>query len=219
MRIYLRLSQTEELLPFNYQELLTGVIHKWIGKNNDIHGKPNQYSFSWIQNTIAEKGGLKLKNEAYFFISSYDESFIKNLIKGIMKDPDMFLGVSVIDIQIQNIPNFAPVQEFLMASPVLLKVKEDNQIKHVTIDDDSFEEVLTQSLVNHLNRANIGSDGVRVIINPKSSYRSTKMVTYKGIKNKSSLVPIVIEGNQEQIAYAWCNGLGNSTGIGFGALK
>ena len=45
------------------------------------------------------------------------------------------------------------------------------------------------------------------------------MVTYNGIKNRASLVPIVIEGTTEQITFAWSVGLGNSTGIGFGALK
>lgn len=219
MRVYISLSKTDNLIPFNYQELLTGAIHKWIGRDNDIHGKPSQYSFSWIQNTVAQKGGLRLKSDAYFFISSYDDALIKRIIKGILANPLVFLDVNVTDVQIENIPTFEFSQEFLMASPVLLKVKENNRTKHITIEDETFEEVLTQSLVNSLNRAMINSDGVKVKVNPKSSFKSTKMVTYKGIKNKASLVPLVIEGNQEQIAYAWCNGLGNSTGIGFGALK
>lgn len=219
MRIYIRLSKTEKLLPFNYQELLTGVVHKWIGENNEVHGKPNQYSFSWIQNTIAHKGGLKLKHDAFFFISSYDDTLIKRIIKGILKNPEMFLGIQVADVQIQNIPDFESVHEFMMGSPVFLKVKENNKTKHVTIKDESFEEVLTQSFINKLKKAQINPDGVQVRMNPASTYRQTKLVKYKGIDNKTSLVPITIEGNQEQIAYAWCNGLGNSTGIGFGSLK
>lgn len=219
MRIYLKLSKNEKTIPFNYQELLVGVIHKWIGSNNDIHGKPSQYSFSWIKNTRAQKNGLILKNDAFFFISSYDDMLIKRLIKGIIKDPEMFLGVRVVDVQLQDTPDFASVQEFLMGSPVLLKVKENNKTKHITIEDESFEEVLTQSFINKLKKAQINSDGVQVRINPTSTYRQTKLVTYKGINNKTSLVPIIIKGNQDQIAYAWCNGLGNSTGIGFGSLK
>lgn len=219
MRIYIRLSKSDNLLPFNYQELLTGVLHKWIGENNEVHGKPNQYSFSWIENTVAQQEGLKLKNDAFFFISSHDDLLIKRIIKGIIKNPEMFFDIQVVDVQIQNIPEFNSVQEFLLGSPVLLKTKENNRTKHITIVDESFEEVLTQSFINKLKKAQINSDGVRVRINPTSTYRQTKLVTYKGINNKTSLVPIIIEGNQEQIAYAWCNGLGNSTGIGFGSLK
>ena len=49
MRIYLKLSSNQKIIPFNYQELLTGVIHKWIGESNEYHGKTGQFSFSWIQ--------------------------------------------------------------------------------------------------------------------------------------------------------------------------
>ena len=60
MRIYLRLSRNQKVIPFTYQELLVGVIHKWIGSDNVIHGKSGQYSFSWIQNTSATKEGINL---------------------------------------------------------------------------------------------------------------------------------------------------------------
>jgi len=66
MRIYLSLTKNNKTIPYNYQELLTGTIHKWIGKENEIHGEPNRYSFSWIQNTKASKEGIFLKEGAYF---------------------------------------------------------------------------------------------------------------------------------------------------------
>ncbi|MGN9307593.1 CRISPR-associated endoribonuclease Cas6 [Enterococcus faecium] len=47
----------------------------------------------------------------------------------------------------------------------------------------------------------------------------TKLVYYKNIGNKTSICPVIIEGTPEQIAFAWNVGVGNSTGIGFGALK
>lgn len=219
MRIYIKLSKNEKIIPFNYQELLTGVIHKWIGKDNKIHGKSGHYSFSWIQNTIANKKGINLNEDAYFFIGTYEESLLKQIIKGVLEDPNMFHGVKVIDVQIKNIPNFNSSEKFLMASPVLLKMKEGNKSKHVTIEDANFEEVLTDSFKNKLNKANLLSDGVSIRLNPETSFRQTKLVTYKGIMNKTSLAPIIIEGTPEQIAFAWCVGLGNSTGIGFGTLK
>lgn len=219
MRIYLKLCKNESSIPFNYQELLTGVIHKWIGKANEIHGGSGHYSFSWIQNTIANKKGINLKDGAFFFIGTYEESLLKQIIKGVLQDPEMFHGIKVTDVQVKNIPNFADTEKFLMASPVLLKMKEGNKINHVTLEDENFEEVLTQSFKSKLDKSNLSSEGVSIRLNPKTDFRQTKLVTYKGIKNKTSLAPIIIEGTPEQIAFAWCVGLGNSTGIGFGALK
>lgn len=219
MRIYLKLSKNSKKIPFNYQELLTGVIHKWIGENNNIHGKSGQYCFSWIQNSSVNKDGIDLKKDSYFFISSQDVSLIKSVIKGILSDPTMFSGVSVTDVQIKDTPDFEPNQSFWMASPVLLKVRDGEKTRHVTLENDDFEEVLTDNLKRKLEKAEISSDGLTIILNPQTNFRQTKLVTYKGIKNKASFAPIIISGTQEQIEYAWSVGLGNSTGIGFGSLK
>jgi len=55
----------------------------------------------------------------------------------------------------------------------------------------------------------------------ESSYAKagTKKVTYNGIENRASWCPAIIEGNAETKLFAWNVGLGNSTGIGFGAIK
>lgn len=219
MRIYLRLRKNTQIIPFHYQELLTSMIHKWIGQDNEFHGESGHYSFSWLQNTKAYKNGVDLKNDAYFFISSRNENLLKKIIKNILEDPDMFNGVSVIDIRIKNTPEFTSSENFLMASPVLLKEKQGDEIKHITLIDDDFEEVLTNNLKRKLDKVGIGSEGVIVSLDPEKSFRQTKLVTYKGIKNKTSLAPVIIKGTPKQIAFAWTSGLGNSTGIGFGALK
>lgn len=219
MRIYLKLSKNNKVVPYNYQELLTSVIHKWIGSNNEHHGQPGQFSFSWIQNTKSTKKGLNLQDGAYFFISSLNDKLIKEIINGVLEEPEMFCGVRVTDVQIKNTPKFYNVQRFLMASPVLIKVKEEEAIRHVTVEDDDFDEKLTISFKNKLDKAGISSHEASIQLDPDSSFRSTKLIDYKGVKNRASLAPIIICGNKEQIEYAWSMGIGNSTGIGFGALK
>jgi CRISPR-associated endoribonuclease Cas6 len=47
----------------------------------------------------------------------------------------------------------------------------------------------------------------------------TKLISYGKIKNRVSVCPIIIKGTPETKAFAWNVGVGNSTGIGFGALK
>lgn len=219
MRIYLHLSKNTKIIPFNYQELLTGTIQKWIGMNNKIHGKSGQFSFSWIQNTIANKNGIELQHNAYFFISSINVELIKKIIKGILNDPSMFNGIIVKDIQIKNTPVFGGSERFLMASPVLLKLRDGEKIRHVTLKDNDFEQVLTNNIKRKLEKAGISSEGVKIQLDPKTNFRQTKLVVYKGIENKTSFAPIMVNGTQEQIAFVWNMGLGNSNGIGLGAVK
>jgi len=38
MRIHLKTQPTRETIPFDHQPQLTGVIHKWLGWNEE-HGK------------------------------------------------------------------------------------------------------------------------------------------------------------------------------------
>ena len=41
---------------------------------------------------------------------------------------------------------------------------------------------------------------------------------YKKHKKKGSICPVIIEVSPESIAFAWNVGIGNNTGMGFGAL-
>ena len=47
MRIYLRTTPNDVIVPFDYQQKIVGTIHKWLG-NNEIHDKISLYSFSWL---------------------------------------------------------------------------------------------------------------------------------------------------------------------------
>ncbi len=219
MRLHINLTKNKEVIPYNYQQLITGVIHKWLGKNNNIHGSNIKFTFSWLLNTKATKEGISLKENSSFFISAYNEVIIRKILDGLLKDPEMFYGVNVKDVVIQHTPNFESSTTFFLASPILLKVKEDNNIKHLTYKDENFEKELTNNLKRKLDFEGIDSSNLSVKLAPNTHYRSTKLVTYKGIKNRTTLAPILISGNEQQIKYAWCVGLGNSTGIGFGALK
>jgi CRISPR-associated endoribonuclease Cas6 len=219
MRLYLTLSRNKETIPFNYQHLLTGVIHKWIGAENQEHGKRSFYSFSWLQNTSTVKNGINLKNNSYFFISAYNDELIKRITKGILNDPGTFCGSKVIDVQLKERPEFSSEECFVLTSPILLRKKDGEKVKHIIYTDKEFDLLLTESLKNKLNSAGLNSDDVEVQLDKSYLLPTTKLVDYKGIKNKTTLAPVIIKGSSEQIAFAWETGLGNSTGIGFGSLK
>lgn len=221
MRIYLRLAGNIEKIPFNYQKHITGAIHKWIGRDNQIHGKSGMFNFSWIQNTVAQNGYLVLRRDSYFFISSFYDDVIKSITKGILNDPFIFHELRVTDVQIQAAPHFNESENFYMASPILLKANGDRskKIRHVTFLDSDFQSLLTENLIKKLSKAGIDSYGCSIRLCPDNNSRCTKLVDYNGIKNKTTFAPLIISGNQQQIEYAWSTGLGHSTGIGFGALK
>jgi CRISPR-associated endoribonuclease Cas6 len=220
MRLYLKLTRNKEIIPFNYQHFLTGAIHKWIGQNNSVHDELSLYSFSWFQNAEAKSNsGIKLTNSSYFFISAYDESLLKKLIKGIMDDPSLSFGVYITDIQIVKEPEFSSREVFPVASPVFIKRRFDDEEKHITYNDIQSSRYLTETLRKKLKAANLLTNNVRVSFDTNYSAPRTKIINYKEIRNRVNICPILIEGTPEQIAFAWNVGVGNSTGIGFGALK
>ena len=60
MRIKIKTTSNNSILPFDYQGKLIGVIHKWLG-TNEIHDKISLYSFSWLLN------GIMVDKKGYMF--------------------------------------------------------------------------------------------------------------------------------------------------------
>jgi len=219
MRLYIRLSKNTDIIPFNYQQLLTGVVHKWLGENNQVHGAPSLYCFSWLQNTKSNKAGIFLTQNSYFFISAYNDDLIKMIMTGILENPDVFCGSKAIAVQIKETPKFTDEERFFLNSPILIRKRNDELIKHITYKDEEFEDAVTENLKVKLKSVNIFDKEISVKLDRLYAFPKTKLVDYKGIKSKTTLAPLIIKGTPEQIGFAWLVGLGNSTGIGFGALK
>lgn len=219
MRLYLKLSKNSENIPFNYQHLLTGAIHKWMGKENNEHGDISLYSFSWLQNVKTNNKGISLTRESYFFISAFDGVLIKTILNGILDEPGVCCGSKVLDVQIMETPEFGTKEQFLSASPIFIKRRFDNEEKHIFFDDESSGKYLTETMRKKLLVAGLASEGLAIEFDKDYSNPKTKLIHYKEVKNKANICPVIIEGTSEQIAFAWDVGIGNSTGIGFGALK
>src|SRR3990170_987900 len=100
MRIHLTTNKSKELIKFNYQPILAGVFHKWIGQN-EIHSEISLYSFSWLSGGTSSKNGLIFSNGANWFISAFDTSLLKKIISGIQDDPEIAFGLNVSEIVVQ----------------------------------------------------------------------------------------------------------------------
>jgi CRISPR-associated endoribonuclease Cas6 len=219
MRIYLSISNSKISIPFDHLPALVGTLHKWIGKNNEFHGSTSLYSFSWLKGAKPVKNGLSFPLGADWFISCYDVDLLKTIIRGIQSDPSIGFGLTVKEMVIREDPPFTNSQLFTLASPVLVKQNINEVVKHFTYKDLESDEIMTRTLKTKLTRAELDSSGVSVSFDRTYLNAKTKKVNYKGIGNMSNICPVVVRGTTEQIAFAWNVGIGNSTGIGFGALN
>jgi len=218
MRLHLKTTFSKAIIPFNYQPFLTGTLHKWLG-DNPFHDGLSMYSFSWLYGGETTKKGLFFPNGASLFISGYQKEFIKELVFGIQKSPEIAFGLKVNEIIIQEDPLFGYEQIFHPASPVFIKRRIDENDYHYTYKDERANELLTETLQNKLRKAGIPDKDVNVEFNTDYRNRKVKIIYYNKIGNKVSLSAVKITGTPEQLAFAWNVGVGNSTGIGFGALK
>ena len=218
MRVHLKIQASNKVIPFDHQSLLTGTIHKWLGWN-DEHGKVSLYSFSRLEGGIAIKRGLQFERDSIFFFSAYQLDLIKTLIKGIQTDPTLFHGLFVTDIAIPEDPYLSTRDLFYVASPIFIKRKVEEKIDHILFNDKRASACLIETLQTKMAKAGIEDDSAQIRFDTNYTKAATKMITYNGVNNKANWCPVIINGKPETKLFAWNVGIGNSTGIGFGAIK
>lgn len=220
MRIYLRTTPNTQSVPIDYQQKLVGTIHKWVGANNNLHGDISLYSFSWLQGAKFNDRLLTFKQGANFFISFYDECVIKGIVRTILDDPRMFCGMEVTDIQIADSPDLRNRNHFYCASPIFIKRRlQDGNVKQYNFNDDEAGKLMKETLTNKMRKAGLeDDDSLDIRFDTSYSGKRLKLIRYHDIGNKASLCPVIINGRTESKLFAWDVGIGNCTGIGFGAI-
>lgn len=220
MRLHIYLSKNKEMVSFNYQEAQVSKLHYWLGKNK-LHDSVSLYSFSWLKDGRQEENkGLNFRTGSQFFISCYDNSLIKQIVRSIQQDNDFGWGMKITSLTLEKEPNFESHHRFLVGSPVFIKRAQSNEkgAKFYYYYDKEANHFLTESLQYKLKEAGLFSENFYVEFDESYQSPVTKGVAYRGVFNKGSVCPIIIKGTPEQIAFAWNVGIGNSTGIGFGSL-
>jgi CRISPR-associated endoribonuclease Cas6 len=177
------------------------------------------YSFSWLNGGRKNGDGLIFDNQTSFEFSAHDNNLIKSILKGIQIDPKINYGLEVSEIVIQETPQFSSREVFFVSSPVLIKRNEQEREIHFTFDQKETDNLLTETIKTKLKRAGLDDNNIQLSFDRSYHDAKTKIVYYKNIGNRTSICPVIIEGTPQQIAFVWNVGVGNSTGIGFGALK
>ncbi len=218
MRLYLKTTPNKKIIPYAYQQHVVGAFHKWLGKN-DVHDHLSLYSLSWLSGGKGQKEGLNFPNGSTFFISSPDTDLIKRVIAGIKSDPVIDFGLKVKELMIKQCPTFRETESFFLNSPVLIKRTYEGKVKYFFPPNELCDVLVTETLKHKLKKAGKGTLSIQAHFDKSYTQAKTTLVDYKGIKNKATFCPVALEGDPEAIAFAWEVGIGNSTGIGFGAIK
>jgi CRISPR-associated endoribonuclease Cas6 len=219
MRIYLHLTPNREIVPFNYQQNLVGAFHKWLGEN-ELHDDISLYSLSWLGKGIPKNGGLNFPHGTTFFISSPLQDLHLKAVQGIFNGADIRWGMRVESVNMKITPDFGSKQVFLAQSPILIKRKTegDQHYQYYFPSDAESNGFLTETLHRKLERAGLSTD-VSVAFDSTYKKDHIKKIKYRGLDIKAAMCPVVVEGNPKAVQFAWEVGIGNSTGIGFGAMR
>ena len=221
MRIHIRTTPNVKTVPFEYQKNLVGTLNKWIGGDNDEHGKMSLYSFSWLKNGKRAGEGLDFSNGARWFVSCYNEALLKRVLRNIIDSPEMFAGMTVTDVTIEKTPDLTGRNLFYLGSPVFIKTIDQytKEARQLTYDDNDSGAAMVNTMRRKMEMAGLPADDTLSIrFDMTYGGRKTKMITYRGIGNRANMCPVIIDGRPETKAFAWEVGIGNSTGIGFGSI-
>lgn len=218
MRIHLKIKTTNGVIPFDHQPFLTGTIHKWLGWNEE-HGELSLYAFSQLEGGKATPKGLRFERGTSFFISCHNSDLIKKLIGGIQADPTLFHGLTVQEVIIQEDPDLSDRELFFVASPIFIKRRNGEKVDHILYNDPRANACLKETLLSKMGKVGLTDDSLQIRFEDNYPKAGTKKITYNGVQNRASWCPVVIEGKPATKLFAWNVGLGNSTGIGFGAIK
>jgi CRISPR-associated endoribonuclease Cas6 len=118
-------------------------------------------------------------------------------------------------------PAFRNRERFSLLSPIFFKQKVEGRKKpkHYTFEDSETENLLTEAVKRRLESNGIPDDTLKITFDNTYQGKKTKLIKYRGIGNKTSVCPIIVEAKFETMEFIWNNGIGHSTGIGFGCLK
>jgi len=220
MRIHLTTNPSRHIFSYNYQQRLTGAIHKWLGPDNPYHGQSALFSFSLLNGgENVQDQGMRFPHGARWFISAFHPEFVKQLMQGILRDPIITEDLAVQEMMVQEDPAFGQAHIFKVGSPVLVKQRRPDSTQHHCIfSETAADALLTQSLTGKLASAGLPVEGLRVEFHRNYPGARAKVMHYNKIKNRVNFCPVAISGSPEQLAFAWNVGIGHSTGIGFGSL-
>lgn len=221
MRIKVLLSATHEELPINNQHIVNSFIHKALGKDNVYHNAKSNYSISslWGGKLIHGTTNISFKNGGYIVISSLDKNFLDSIIIGLYKT-NFYKDIKVIGIEFIDEKLYSGWNHFATLSPFLIKqYSEKGKYSFLTMNDKDFEIKVKNYLIKKISKINPKldlSDFDVKIENRKTN--KIKKILVKNVINIANQCQLSIYCNKKVAELIYNNGVGQSTGSGFGVV-
>lgn len=189
---------------------------------NEIHDELSLYSIGWLNGSTATENGLDFPDGAAWNISFWDQRYEKRLIEGIRKDPEVAWGMSVRQINEVDLPEVTAKEQFFLDSPVLVRKRLNGGTReHLLWDSEEADQIMTDLLRKKIKESGLSDEHQNVSVRFDRDYENpkSKLVTIKNVSHKASFCPVIVEGTEQAIQFAWCVGIGDLTGSGFGSLQ
>jgi len=226
MRLKIIFKKGNRDVNIQNQHNINGYVHKCLGKDNKYHdNKPSHYSISGLRGgkLNSDKKTLSFKNNPYIIISSLDYEFINNIVEGVCdeKNKSLFSGMEYDKIEIIDEKNYDGWNYFATLSPILIRIKNEvKKYNFVTVDDDDFEDVLTENtkrkLLNYDTKLDLKDFKIKI---PENKSHKVKFINGKGKSfSRASQCHVNVFSTKKIAKILYHIGLGKSTGSGFGSI-
>mgnify|MGYP000881413796 CR=1 FL=1 len=223
MRVKIKFKGENGNVPFNTQAAVNSYIHDCLGRNNEFHDRPSNYSLTSLQGGRVNdaKTGLSFKDDAFLIVSSQDADFIGKLLMGVMSHREFSYGMSLLDVEQVSEEMHEGWNHLTTITPILLKrgYKQKGPDDYVKVTDADFAQRLKEHLVRKLSKIDPTLDlsGVEVSV-PDRPFNKVRRVMIKNIPNYASNCWVSIRCSKKVATMIYHLGLGQSTGSGFGTV-
>lgn len=220
MKLQIRLSPNKQPVPFDYLHKLGGVLHKWLGAQNQWHGSRSLYGFGGLSGGGMKDGALDFPEGATWQIGFPAQEGILHIMKGMMMDRDVFFGMKVRDVREIESPNFSLLHRFVVNTPILLRNPRPNGSQaHILWYEEKANVLLNARIRKKLEEVGLGEEPLFLQFDTRYQGAKAKIVKIKDIEMKGSICPIEASGSAKALKFLWEVGAGELTGMGFGALR
>lgn len=213
--ILIQLKKTEKILGYGYYHIFHGYVSELLG--NEKYGEQsNDYVYSNICGGRCTVDGFVFPNNPYFYIRTNNDRVWNNFLENINNKKNIMNGFTVEGFTIVDTKLSGNTFETDAASPILLskKYKKMDVLSH----DDliNAEEYLINTVKKKAEEVGFEIDpNLSIMITLQRKHRD---IMYRGVINKGRNLKLRINCNDKTKEFILINGLGRSTGCGFGFL-
>jgi CRISPR-associated endoribonuclease Cas6 len=220
MRIKIELSSTTEKLPINNQHLVNSFIHRVLGNNNSYHDTFSKYCVSQLcgGRMNEDKQTLSFTGSPFIIVTSDDMVFINKIIVGLLNTKDFGYGITFKNISFIEEKFYDGWNHFFTLSPIIIKERDGEKYRFVTVNDSDYTNKLKNHILNKLSQIDSSLDLSDFELVIGDNLKKVKKILVKNVINHASVIKFSVKTNKKVAAALYNNGVGQSTGSGFGTI-